>query len=339
MQNYFFIFLISFSSLQAQTYEWKTAVSINDEFYYTVPSSEPPANWKQTAYTPTNWSTGSSGFGYGDNDDYTEITNPSISVFMRRDFEIINTSDINRLVLDMDYDDGFVAYINGVEVARDLVSGSPVPFDKATDGLHEARLHQGFDPERFFLDTDMLVDGMNTLAIQVHNESLTSSDMTAIPVLSLEVTGEMYVYNDTPYWFDEPAAVTNPDPDSEPFSFESSNLPIVFLETLDGQEIPDEPKIDAAMEIVERPEGTRNYVSDRTTLAYQDFIWMMNRAKIIITDSGGVQEEAPSLGKPVLVMRDTTERPEAVEAGTVILVGTNKQLIVKEALDLLNNQF
>ena len=271
MQNYFFIFLISFSSLQAQTYEWKTAVSINDEFYYTVPSSEPPANWKQTAYTPTNWSTGSSGFGYGDNDDYTEITNPSISVFMRRDFEIINTSDINRLVLDMDYDDGFVAYINGVEVARDLVSGSPVPFDKATDGLHEARLHQGFDPERFFLDTDMLVDGMNTLAIQVHNESLTSSDMTAIPVLSLEVTGEMYVYNDTPYWFDEPAAVTNPDPGPDPFSFESSNLPIVFLETLDGQEIPDEPKIDAAMEIVERPEGTRNYVSDRTTLAYQDF--------------------------------------------------------------------
>jgi UDP-N-acetylglucosamine 2-epimerase (non-hydrolysing) len=72
-------------------------------------------------------------------------------------------------------------------------------------------------------------------------------------------------------------------------------------------------------------------------LAYQDFIWMMNRSKIIITDSGGVQEEAPSLGKPVLVMRDTTERPEAVDAGTVILVGTNKDLIVTEALDLLNN--
>ena len=72
-------------------------------------------------------------------------------------------------------------------------------------------------------------------------------------------------------------------------------------------------------------------------MAYQDFIWMMNRAKIIITDSGGVQEEAPSLGKPVLVMRDNTERPEAVNAGTVILVGTDKNLIVKEALDLLKN--
>jgi UDP-N-acetylglucosamine 2-epimerase (non-hydrolysing) len=73
-------------------------------------------------------------------------------------------------------------------------------------------------------------------------------------------------------------------------------------------------------------------------LAYQDFIWLMNRSKIIITDSGGVQEEAPSLGKPVLVMRDTTERPEAVAAGTVLLVGTNEDLIVSKTLDLLNNQ-
>lgn len=73
-------------------------------------------------------------------------------------------------------------------------------------------------------------------------------------------------------------------------------------------------------------------------LAYQDFIWLMNRSKIIITDSGGVQEEAPSLGKPVLVMRDTTERPEAVEVGTVLLVGSDENLIVSKALDLLNNK-
>jgi UDP-N-acetylglucosamine 2-epimerase (non-hydrolysing) len=73
-------------------------------------------------------------------------------------------------------------------------------------------------------------------------------------------------------------------------------------------------------------------------LAYQDFIWMMNRSRIIITDSGGVQEEAPSLGKPVLVMRDTTERPEAINAGTVILVGTDTDLIVSETLGLINNK-
>jgi UDP-N-acetylglucosamine 2-epimerase (non-hydrolysing) len=58
---------------------------------------------------------------------------------------------------------------------------------------------------------------------------------------------------------------------------------------------------------------------------------------LIITDSGGVQEEAPSLGKPVLVMRDSTERPEAVDVGTVILVGTDKDKIVKECNDLLTS--
>ena len=72
-------------------------------------------------------------------------------------------------------------------------------------------------------------------------------------------------------------------------------------------------------------------------LDYLPFIALMNRASIILTDSGGVQEEAPSLGKPVLVMRETTERPEAVEAGTVKLVGTNTKVICSEVEDLLNN--
>jgi len=73
-------------------------------------------------------------------------------------------------------------------------------------------------------------------------------------------------------------------------------------------------------------------------LAYPAFVWLMDRSHLIITDSGGVQEEAPSLGKPVLVMRDTTERPEAVDAGTVILVGTDKAKIVSETNDLLANE-
>lgn len=70
---------------------------------------------------------------------------------------------------------------------------------------------------------------------------------------------------------------------------------------------------------------------------YLPFVYLMDRADILLTDSGGVQEEAPSLGKPVLVMRDTTERPEAVAAGTVKLVGTNPQSIVAEAEKLLDD--
>ena len=70
-------------------------------------------------------------------------------------------------------------------------------------------------------------------------------------------------------------------------------------------------------------------------LDYLPFIWMMNRADLILTDSGGIQEEAPTLGKPVLVMRDVTERPEAVEAGTVLLVGTDRQKIVTTVEEVL----
>ena len=72
-------------------------------------------------------------------------------------------------------------------------------------------------------------------------------------------------------------------------------------------------------------------------LQYESFLYLMNKSYFIITDSGGVQEEAPSLGKPVLVMRNTTERPEALEAGTVKLVGTNPKIIIKEAQKLIDD--
>ena len=73
-------------------------------------------------------------------------------------------------------------------------------------------------------------------------------------------------------------------------------------------------------------------------LDYPSFVWLMNKSYIILTDSGGVQEEAPSLGKPVLVMRDITERTEGIEAGTAKIVGTDKEKIIRETLELLNDK-
>lgn len=73
-------------------------------------------------------------------------------------------------------------------------------------------------------------------------------------------------------------------------------------------------------------------------LEYLSFVYFMEKSNIVLTDSGGIQEEAPGLGKPVLVMRDTTERPEALEAGTVKLVGTDYDMIVNEVSALLDNQ-
>ncbi len=71
---------------------------------------------------------------------------------------------------------------------------------------------------------------------------------------------------------------------------------------------------------------------------YLPFVWLLNRCDLVITDSGGIQEEAPSLGKPVLVTRSVTERPEAVEAGTVLLVGTDSDQIASNAIDILEDQ-
>jgi UDP-N-acetylglucosamine 2-epimerase (non-hydrolysing) len=83
--------------------------------------------------------------------------------------------------------------------------------------------------------------------------------------------------------------------------------------------------------------GEHEHIKLIEPLSYESFIWLMDKSHIIITDSGGVQEEAPSLGKPVLVMRETTERPEAVEAGTVILVGTDPGKIYRETVQLLDS--
>lgn len=89
--------------------------------------------------------------------------------------------------------------------------------------------------------------------------------------------------------------------------------------------------------VYESLNGTKN-IKLIPPLSYPSFVWLMGKSKLIISDSGGVQEEAPSLGKPVLVTRDVTERPEAIEAGTIVLVGTNKNMIIDEALDLLTNK-
>jgi UDP-N-acetylglucosamine 2-epimerase (non-hydrolysing) len=91
-------------------------------------------------------------------------------------------------------------------------------------------------------------------------------------------------------------------------------------------------------EPVERLLGNNKSIHLIDPLDYAPFVHLMDRADLIITDSGGVQEEAPSLGKPILVMRDTTERPEAVDAGTVILVGTDRGRILGEATRLLTDE-
>ena len=91
-------------------------------------------------------------------------------------------------------------------------------------------------------------------------------------------------------------------------------------------------------EPVQRLLGSNDRVALVEPAGYEDFVWLMDHCTFLLSDSGGVQEEAPSLGKPVLVMRDSTERPEGVDAGTCRLVGTDVDTILREASLLLNDQ-
>ena len=247
----------------AQIDHWESVVLPGDQWDYLVPSSQPSSSWNQLGYNSSSWSTGNSGFGYGDGDDATIVSN-TISIYIRKTFSITNLSDIEAIILDLDYDDGFVAYLNGQEVARNLISGSIPNFNQTSDGYHEALLPQGYAPERFGIDVNLLNSGTNILAVQVHNQSFDSSDLSALPVFSVGINNTSSNYETPPYWFEVPYIPAE-------VNFDSSNLPIVVIDTFEGQEIPNDPKIDATMKIIYRENQQRNFltdVSDPTALDY-----------------------------------------------------------------------
>lgn len=176
-------------NLKEPSLYWETIVDVGDEWKYLLPTTELDDSWKSTGFNDTIWSVGKSGFGYGDDDDST-IIESTISLFIRKSISITNLNEIDQAYLHMDFDDAFVAYLNGKEIARSNIGkiGTPPAFDqKANNYDHEAKLYRGGQPDEFLIKSvnDYLVEGENILAIQIHNNAVTSSDMTAIPIFSL----------------------------------------------------------------------------------------------------------------------------------------------------------
>ena len=164
----------------------RTLINQGNEFKYLIPTSEPNSNWNSLSFDDSSWSSGLSGFGFADGDDATIIPNGTQSIYLRKTFTINNLASISTLILDMDYDDAFVAYINGNEVARANINGAPPAYNSGTITDHEAIIYSGGSPERFMI-TDFnttLNEGENILTIQAHNISANSSDFTIIPFLS-----------------------------------------------------------------------------------------------------------------------------------------------------------
>ena len=230
---------------------WETAVYAADEWAYLIPESELPSDWNTIGFDDSGWSTGPGGFGYGDEDDGTEIE-PALSVYMRRNFTVTNMDDLISAFLHADYDDGFVAYLNGTEIGRSNNLGDPgtfVPYDVTTSTDHEAQLYWGGYPEAYTLDSQQLASlltaGENVLAVQAHNVGITSSDMSSNFFLSFGIADESTYYGSPPDWFESP------------FVFNESNLPIVVIDT-DGQEILDDPRIVVHMGIIDNDSGINN---------------------------------------------------------------------------------
>ncbi len=245
------IFLIfAYQLLFAQIDHFETIVYETDTWNYRLAVSEPPVDWMSKDFDDSNWQTGIGGFGYADNDDNT-IVNSLNGVYLRIDFEIVDIEEIETLLIDADYDDGFIAYINGTPVARSLIIGDPPTYNSSTTTDHEAVLYQGGIPERYVVNKDILQNGSNTLAIQVANFGTDSSDMSARFFLSAAINQQTFHYGEVPDWFN-----TN-----IPEVFTSSNLPIFVINT-NNQPIVNDPRIVAQMGIINNGEENRNFLTD-----------------------------------------------------------------------------
>jgi len=247
------IWVFFFSLLLSQDH-WETAIFADDIWRYNVPDTELASDWNTNSFNDGFWTLGQGGFGYGDGDDGT-VLDQATSVYFRKSFNVGDITKLSKAILNADYDDGFVAYLNGVEIARsDNLSnyGTIVPFDASTSYDHEAALYSGGYPEEIILDSSSLsstlINGQNTLAIQLHNFGTSSSDLSGNFFLTFGIVDNSIIYSSPPEWF------------REPIVFETSNLPILMIDTY-GNSIPDEPRIDAYLGIIDNEIGL-NHVTD-----------------------------------------------------------------------------
>ncbi|MEY3844210.1 MAG: hypothetical protein RL293_632 [Bacteroidota bacterium] len=254
IRNSFLFLSLLFSVAHSQVHHWETIVKDNSTWYYQVPTTASSPEWITPSFTVNSWLQGNGGFGYGDGDDNTIIPSSSVSVYTRIEFIISNINEIVAMALHFDYDDGFVAYLNGVEVARNGISGTGQPaFNQLASISHEAKLYQNQLPDQVVFNQNqlagLLTNGTNVFCVEVHNQLTNSTDFTCRNFLSIGVNNPSITYGPIPSWF------------TPPFILTSSNLPIVVLDTY-NVDIPDEPKIDGTMGIIFNGDNQMNYLSD-----------------------------------------------------------------------------
>lgn len=192
--NGFLVIFASDKNRKDLVAEWDAVINWGDSWSYWPGTSAPISNWDDPGTDISNWSTGPSGFGYGDNDDNTELSQ-IISVFARKTFQIDDPTMITKALFHIDYDDGYIAYLNGEEFSRRNMGApnSQVYYNETTTGLHEAEMYAGGFPKEISIDLNEFpfVPGDNTLAVEVHNYNTSSSDLSCIPFLTLGYNSEI----------------------------------------------------------------------------------------------------------------------------------------------------
>ncbi len=256
-----FILCLKISLFAQKTDHWETAVFSNDTWKYLIGNSEPNAFWRLAAYDDRDWRLGIGGFGYGDGDDNT-IIDSCYAVYLRKSFSIVDTAKISAAILSIDYDDAFVAYINGFEIARSGILGGYPPYNTA--GMdHEAKLYTGGQIENFTVSKSLLskclIQGLNILSIQVHNATRGSSDLTAIPYLSFGLVDNGTYYRPSPTLLNLPRGE----------SIDASSLPLISITIPVNQTIPTNgKKINAFMRAIHNGPIMKNLLTDSAKAYY-----------------------------------------------------------------------
>ena len=235
--------------LQAQLH-WESMVLESDTWKYLPATSEPASTWYQSSFSDAAWKSGIGGLGYADGDDATTVAFCN-SLYLRKTISIPDVSIVQDLILDIDYDDAFVLYINGVECARSSnVTGTFPAYNATLTTDHEAKMYSGGSPERFQLKPSSLIRGNNVFALQILNQGVSSTDLSARVFIQAKINYSSTLYHAVPSWF------------TAPVSYASSNIPLVFVQT-NGQTIIQNTKIMVDLKTLNSATGI-NYLTDTT---------------------------------------------------------------------------
>ncbi len=271
-------------------------------YKYYIGTAEPPANWNQPDFDDSAWLDGRSSIGYGDNDD-TIVISKTTSVYIRYHFNADANTLCRTFSFYADFDDGFVAYLNGSEIVRVNLGkpGENIPHDRLTHLSHEAQDYRDyFQPiNAYYIDStvikDPLVAGDNVLAVQVHNDSLDGSDLSFIcRLLNLE-KNVYYSFYDKDFCYRKQTPL------------DSTSFPIVLINT-DEFCIPDpDNKYVAHMGIINNYPGTNkptdscNEFDGRISINLRgqtSLHWPKKQFRIETQDSAGENLNVGLLGMP-----------------------------------------